>query len=144
MKTKTNSCVICGSTAVGTRTLDEGVFVCEECFEISALLTCCDDCGKSMLATNALRIEGNVYCRECIEKTILEDGTYHTWEEYNKDILEEEKELGNGQKATVEGWLELNRSYWEEMYMAERKVAKEMLEEEKAKIVSRRNGQDSV
>ena len=55
--------------------------VCGTCHDYSAMVVECNGCGEEYLAIDAVKIDGDVSCLDCIKEEITE-GDYMTWDEW--------------------------------------------------------------
>jgi ribosomal protein S27E len=129
----TMKCAICGEEIKGKgKKLADGNTVCGDCYESSAMIVTCEECGGELLATNALKDDGSLYCMRCFRELVLEsDCIGEPWEDWQEERIEE------GLDAGVDEWARYMNEYLEDglkEYPVTRIWAK-TVREEVAKIV---------
>jgi hypothetical protein len=79
-KESTMKCAICEDEIKGKgKKLADGNTVCKDCYDSSAVIVTCEECGKEVLATSAVKECGFLYCVECWAKNIQEEHEWPSW-----------------------------------------------------------------
>jgi DNA-directed RNA polymerase subunit RPC12/RpoP len=87
-------CAICGEAVQlegkdKGRALEDGNVVCRDCYESSAMIVTCDECGKEMLATDGMKDDGTLYCPDCFRQAVLDsDFIGVSFEDWAEDLEE--------------------------------------------------------
>jgi hypothetical protein len=96
----TMKCAICEDEIKGRgKKLADGNTVCKDCYESSAVIVICEDCGKEVFTTSAVKECGFLYCRDCHAKSIQEEHEWPSW------VVWQEWCAADGETSNFEKWI---------------------------------------
>jgi hypothetical protein len=122
----TMKCAICGEEIKGkSKKLGDGNTVCLDCYESSPMIVTCELCEKEVLATNGIKDDCMIHCKECFKKSVEEYNEFTPWETWKEWEAEE------GKTAVFGDWLKRLNEELEEVRADASKIwmkyAEEML-----------------